>query len=678
MNEEIITSLCVSIDSSKGPRLHRIADVKDNLLVPCLPGTVLELNAYGRNINITDLIFHPAPSIPKKGTVDFWDVKPTPPEDKYGYKSYPNSELRWIEYIKADKLRNISNLKKLLLEGIDNIDPSHDYLFEFRHINDTERACIYCKGTDFNISVGPKAKATLKDDIYCLFVYNVNINDIAQFSTRYLPGIFLYYYKKLTLNRPESVELVKSPEVIVKEIIQSNLKKCNPSLSRNERITVKYFLSFIPSLSIEEKIASACMCDIYTARTYMDDFIRKCESFFNCNDFDAQVMTRLIEGNTRIAEMFQDLVRKNWEQVHASELQKANEELETVKKQILIENGKLEKLQNDCVILKEKKSVLEQRITDLQNQFSQHIQIAEKVVSQVREKIKSAENDVADFLAEYILFTPNRYMSSDSKDDSSITWGREITDEPEMIESISELHDCLKENLENAGVKKDRCSALASYLISAYMLRIPLIIAGYGADTVIDAFSAAITNKTAHRIVYNSDFEIELIAKVPKTDIIAVHDAFQGNGFFRLSTLQNAPYICFILPTSEELAIEPRGIYNYALPVFTDFFIQFTAKNEFLGCVCDEKLEKTEAACLISLPNHTLTPFALGQCKKIAEGAAGIRGSITAFDLFLLQTVPIMLSLGFRESLMDLITSSSLSEKEKKNLSTLIGDPNDE
>lgn len=678
MNEEYITSLCVSVNSNKGPRLQRVADVKDDLLIPCQPGTMIELNAYERNINIGDLIFHPAHYIPKMGTVCFWDVKPTTLGDKYDYRSYPNYKLRWIEYIKADNLPNIYNLKKRLLEGIDNIDPSHDYLFEFRYINDTEKACIYCKGTDFNISIGPNAKATLKDDISYLYVYRINLIDIAQFSTRYIPGFSLYYYKKLSLDKPESVELVKSPEVIVKEIIQNNLKKFNPSLSRNERITVKHFLSFISGLSIEEKIASACMCDINTARTYMDDFIRKCESYFNCDDFDAQVMTRLIEGNTGIAEKFQDLVRKDWEQVHASELKKANEELEAVKKQILIENGKLEKIKDDCSILKQKKLVLEQKITDLQNQFSQQLQMAETVVTQVREKIKAAESDVTDFLAEYILFTPNRYIISDDKADSSITWGRKITDAPEMIESISELHDCLMENLEIAGVAKERCSALASYLISAYTLRAPLIIAGYGGDTVIDALSATISNKTAHRMVYSRDFDIEFIAKVPKTEIIAVHDAFQGNGFFRLSTLQNVPYICFILPTSEELAIEPRGIYNYALPISTDFFIQSTAGGDYIGCICNAKPEKTQGACPVSLPDYTLPPFALGQCKKLAEVAAGIKGSIGVLDLFLLQTVPIMLSLGFRESLMDLIASSSLSEKEKKYLNTLIGEPNDE
>jgi hypothetical protein len=333
----------VSVNSIKGPRLQRIADVKDDLLSPIQPGTATELNAFGRNITISRLIFHPAHSIPKEGTVGSWDLKPVPPEDKYDFHSYPNNKLRWIEYVNADKLVNIYNLKKLLLEGIENIDPSHDYLFEFRHISDTEKACIFCKGTDFNFSAGPKAKATLKNDIYYLYVYIININDIAKFTTRYLPGFSIHYYRKLSLDKPESAELIKSPEVIIKEIIQNNLKKYNPSLSRNERINVKHFLSFIPSLSIEERIASVCLCDIHIARTYLDDFIRICESYFNCDDFDAQVMTRLIEGNSRIAETFQDLVRKKWEQDYTSDLKKADEELETVKKQILIENEKLEK-----------------------------------------------------------------------------------------------------------------------------------------------------------------------------------------------------------------------------------------------------------------------------------------------------------------------------------------------
>lgn len=677
MNEEYITSLCVSVIAKNGPRLQRIADVKDDLLIPYQPGTVTELNAFGQSIMITDLIFHPAPYMPKEGTVGFWSVTPPPSEGISQYRSYPNNTLRWIEYVKLDMPVNIYSLKKLLMEGIDNIDPSHDYLFEFSHINDSERACIYCKGTDFIISAGPAKKATLKNEINYLYVYIINTEDIAQFSTKYLPGFSLYYYKKLSLEKYEYVELTKGPEAIIKEIIQTSLKKYNPTLSRNERKTIRHFLSFTPNLSIEENIASACMCDTQTARTYLNEFIQKCESYFNCDDFDAKVMTRLVEGNTRIAEAFQDLVQKNWEQEHASDLKKASEELETVKKQILNENEKLEKLHNDCAVLMQKKSELEQRIADLQSQFSQQLQMAETVASQIREKIKAAENDAANFLAEYILFTPNGYMPSNDRVEPGIIIGREITDEPEIIDNISELHDCLIENLEIAGVEKERCSALASYLLSAYITRTPLIIAGYGADAVIDALSATIANKTAHRVIYSHDLCIDIIANVPKKEIIAVNDAFQGGGIFRLSTLQNAPYICFISPTSEELAIEPRGIYNYALPVFTEFFIQSAVEEDYIGCLCRVKSEKRRGVCTVPLPEYTLSPFALGQCKKLAETAAGLKGSITAYDLFLLQTVPIMLSLGFREPLMDLISSSSLSEKQKRHIITLIGEPND-
>jgi hypothetical protein len=66
---------------------------------------------------------------------------------------------------------------------------------------------------------------------------------------------------------------------------------------------------------------------------------------------------------------------------------------------------------------------LEQKNIDLQNQFSQQLKMAEAVVSQVREKINAAENDAADFLAEYILFTRTG-IASDDKADSNITWGR--------------------------------------------------------------------------------------------------------------------------------------------------------------------------------------------------------------------------------------------------------------
>lgn len=672
MNEDRITSLCVSVVTRSGnPHLYRIADVKEDSLVPFEIDTTREQNHY--NIN---LIFHPAKAIPGEGTVGFWDWKSVWESDRYKPYSYPNNTMRWIEYVHIDEVTNIHSLKKLLLTGIDRIDASHDYLFEFERVNDTERACIYCKGLDFNISTGLNKKATLKNDVYNLNVYIISIKDVGQFHTRYLPGFSFNYYKKLSLGECEHTEITRIPEAIVRDVILSHIKKYTPDLSKSERATIRRFLGFISNNSLEESIAATCKCDIQTARAYLNEFVQNCETYFNCDDFDAQLLTRLIESNSKIAETFQNMVQKSWELENILSLQKANEDLSKVKIQIMNESDNLAKIQADCAVLNQTKSDLETKITELHQKYAQQLQTAESIVSQVREKIKIAEGDAASFFAEYVLFTSNGSAASASKTNIDIIFGQKIYDDPGRIKSVSELYDCLKENLNIAGVGKERCSALAAYLLAAYAARTPLIFAGYGADALLDALSATMANKTAHRVYYSQEFSIDLIAKIPRAEIVAVHDAFQGGAIDRLSSPTLSPYTCFVSLTSEELAIEPRGIYNYALPLFTEYFIEAVTDGEFEGYVCNVKPEKKLGVNYVSLPEHILSPFALGRCKELAGIAAGIANSnISVFDLFLLQTMPIMLSLGHREALLELISASSLSDKEKKQIFTLMGEP---
>jgi hypothetical protein len=70
--------------------------------------------------------------------------------------------------------------------------------------------------------------------------------------------------------------------------------------------------------------------------------------------------------------------------------------------------------------------------------------------------------------------------------------------------------------------------------------------------------------------------------------------------------------------------------------------------------------------------------FALNRCQDLLGIASGIGSiKIKSFDVFLLQTIPLMLSLGKKDQLRELILKSACSEKEKQDLRMMIGDSDD-
>jgi hypothetical protein len=133
--------------------------------------------------------------------------------------------------------------------------------------------------------------------------------------------------------------------------------------------------------------------------------------------------------------------------------------------------------------------------------------------------------------------------------------------------------------------------------------------------------------------------------------------------------------VCFIAQTSEELGIEPRGLYNYALPLFTEHFIKEVEEfDSFEGYVFSgEKRLKVKARETFSLPIGTLLPLAKTRLDNMLGGMHFLQNDLTAMQLLLVSCVPILVSLARKQELIDIIAPLNLSAAERTELTLIIG-----
>lgn len=137
-------------------------------------------------------------------------------------------------------------------------------------------------------------------------------------------------------------------------------------------------------------------------------------------------------------------------------------------------------------------------------------------------------------------------------------------------EDVRDFVESLNEMLDN--------KLFAVCLWTAYMDRIPLLLAGPCAHEIADAFSLALTGKTA--AVFDcagvNTLEDLNICLLGDDEIVALLNPLASNMISYLPELVSSDdkYFFALQPFVEDLKLEPRGLYNYFLPVRTECMLE--------------------------------------------------------------------------------------------------------
>lgn len=666
MYYENICSLCITTIKKNGSySLFRIADLENGKFTPFRLNENLDYG--GQNVNF---IYNP--NIREAGKIGIWEWECKSDIRQF---SYANNNFKWIEYRQLVFANSLGDVVNTLLSGIENIETDHDYLFTYvsdnRIIGQKNIECLFVRGVDFQIQ---NNLAILKDKISYLMVYWIDVNDIKTISPKYLTNNLKHYYCYIDLPKPHNKIYIKNKLQIIKELIKAEINKTYVINGTNsDRKAVRNFLDLLPDSPLADSLAKQLNCNLDEAETYVTDFLQCCEKYFACEDYNSEIMKRLIACDVEIAEQFKVMVQENWHKENIALIENADNELKLKQKE-------LEQLQDNIEKLAEQENAKVNKIAELEAACKTMRQTVSDIESEVQKRIIAAQQDIAHFFSEYSMFMPyNANINSNSNTNSNkLKIVDTISDTPQEAVYLLDLFDCLSDNIETIGVDEEKCKALTAYILAAYFIKKPLIIAGYGATLLLDALSATLNNRKAIQIYELKNLDEQELKQLPAESIIGLHNAFDITLINKLVSENTHLYFSIISPTIEELAIEPRGMYSYALPLFAEYFIKSEPVSDLEGCLNSfsytSKKLITDKTIKKLIPDYLLPEYAKRQCVRLMSIAKEIYNDINIVDMLAIQVLPLMRLLKGIENTHNYIDKLKLTDNEKLYLQQLVGD----
>ena len=244
-----------------------------------------------------------------------------------------------------------------------------------------------------------------------------------------------------------------------------------------------------------------------------------------------------------------------------------------------------------------KTQIEEQRLSDV---IAQKGKLAEDVEKAVSERIKRARENAADFIASMAFVSGQQAQAVNAEtlalvDDISQTDMATYCVNPEFenfddLEAHYSWGDVINTaiyELAEAGVAEQYRSGLAAFLCAAYIEKQPLLLVGPNAIDIAQAFSATVAAHK-HGILYcEGNYARKAIEKIGADgeDIVIVNNLFASTWINRFPEMLSQKDIFYIAthPYTEDIQVEPKSLYGFMLPLFTEFLVDKKPSSVFVG-----------------------------------------------------------------------------------------------
>lgn len=580
------SSLCVVSEEDCNGQiwLQRLADVTNGTL------NTFIFNEYASRFfdNRDRLYWRDGPKV--KGYIGVWDWTAIPnrndPDKDYVETSF-NSEEQPIEIIRVEGINTLEDLITSLRSGLKANLCGCRTLFVFSDTRVTYKG-VLCDLRDVLIN---EEKVTLNDDVVFLPVYEISSEKVFRVYGR-------LFYRYLNIETFERKIIVKDPIEIVKNAI---LERTTWKVFKSRNMTkvewreVYNFLESIKDDSLYQEIAYNCNCSETEAKEYIDSFVRNAEKFIKHEDIDSEILTTLVESNPLLLQRCEAIVEKEWKTSHESEIDKANKDLIKIMEEV-------EKNTNRHNILIKKIEAAEKVLNEKLAEIADYEKLGKDVTQKVQEEIINARNNAAEFISK-MLFTYSKdskeNTSSGNKGEQAYSSGLNLEKDLEPFTLYEELIDSYKENLQEAGVANNYSFAVAAFIYSSYINRVPIFLSGPCGENIANAFSVTLCGRTAAVLDCSQDYSSVSLQMLLDSDdeIVIIKNPFSAKWINRIPELllQGNKYYFVVSPYAEDLTIEPRSLYNYVLPVLTEVFVENISTNNFEGGYIDANFEEFEA-----------------------------------------------------------------------------------
>ena len=324
----------------------------------------------------------------------------------------------------------------------------------------------------------------------------------------------------------------------------------------------------------------------------------------------------------------------------------------------------------------------ESRIQILKDEINSYEELGKEASDHMRKRIDEARKDIASFIADLSVYSSvneNNGASSYALRVWTFQSGMDyLKDNSEMVEECStwqEVLQLLEDNLVYAGVGKEYRSLTASVLYSAYHTELPILLIGPNAEELVHALSLAVCGKLASVLDCSGEYKASVLEELSHTndEIVIVRSPLQQDWVLEQTKMDRSSRKHFfgVHPYIEDLYIEPKGLYNYVLPLFTEPLVDnrsmvgkmWAGKEKEDFSHYDQR--KTPSVKLPHMSSIGLSKLTVAMLKSVIGTAKTVSEKLDSWDLeYLFGVLPFAVLMQRNDILADVVDDfDGISEK---------------
>ena len=567
-----------------GLKLRRLADIVDGVI----------LNQWDSEYPQRDTLYENYRIDKSPGFIGVWIWK-LDYNSVSGKMDYVQSAFRQCpaEIKILSGCNSAETIVERLLTGVE-FSPSGNKILFARNVEANYYTGVLCRSEDLDIHDGT---VMLKSDVLDLGLFDFTEQEIVRIAG-------LTFYFKTSVGFPQKRIPVKNPlEVIQQKVVKlaTNTMLKPYGFTNRERQLFHQFLEAVSVSNFYQEIALTCGCSGALARQYVDEFVRNAENYLNAEDMDGYILSSVITHSPALLQKCKESLEEDWRKEYSEQIDAANIEFDSVKKEI-------QKKQKKSADLDEEYQKMLSEIERINSEITERQRFLESVEKNLSVRMENARKNAADFAAEMIGIMP--FLRQNFSEITNIP--RKITtsnlfcsgqmisgDLPETLPGWEYFLNFLQDNLQEAGISETNEISetltwdFAAYLYAAALNHIPLLLSGPNGRDIANAFSITQCGRTAAVLDCSGPYAPEALEACVKSEdqIIALLNPLNSEWVGHIAELASIPgkYMFAVQPFAEDLAIEPRGLYNYFLPVLTELLISdITMSRNYASGFCGD------------------------------------------------------------------------------------------
>lgn len=678
-----IVSLCTVTDYNGQKRLFRCADLSYNGQYSVFRKNNDILNDF---TNWYKISYKDGPS--DDGFYGAWAWRQVP-NDKDPSKSYIlsryNAGINPIEIFVLTEGTNLDDLVNLLKKGINYQPHSRRVMFSI-YTSKGQYMGILCTPKELNTV---NKKTNISEDCIVVPVYEFTSDDIIHLDNG------LSFYRNAFAGLPSKLYHLKTPLDIVKDIVLSSISWATyktRDVTRAQYKTFRDFIDAIPVSNITCKIAVACRCSDPAAKELLDEFLNMVWKYVDGNSLEDKIILSAISANTKLQEKAKELIRQDWEKGNEKLLTEAQQKLDLLHTELKSAAADLGKAQEAF----NKTKAEDDRLSSI---IAEKEKLADGIEKAVAERIQKARENAADFIASMAFVGGQPMQVVGSAASPSVETSSELDtatyctypefdqlDELEAHHSWADVINTAVFELAEAGVAEKFRNGLSSFLCAAYIEKQPLLLIGPNAIDIAQAFSAAVTAHKHGILCCEGNNPRRAIEKMGADgeDIVIINNLFASGWMNRLPEILSKKDIFYIAthPYAEDIQVEPKSLYGFMLPLFTEFLVDKKATGKYYGGYFSDDFRPYLAGKgvrkeLAALSKLALSSLVRGKINSLSATMHDIFPSITTDDDFLFCIFPIayasMAINELAEIVIDPQKGIAISSNLKRDLQCVLG-----